>query len=421
MEGVTVVGQGDLPSLAWMKSAQLDPNAVTVDADGNVFVTGEALTVDLGGGPLMGDPANGYDAFLVSYTKTGKHRWSKRFGGTSYDRFLGLGVDAEGNLYATGEFSPGTDFGDGPLADNVVLVASFTNDGDVRWLTEIDVARAQDLAVMADGVSFVTGDFGATADLGGGVLTGVGSTDGFIGSFSAEGEHRWSAAFGGGGNDSGFTLATDEFGVIVFGTYPDSLAIGDESLVATGGYDTVVGAFDASGDFRWAKTVGGAGTDWAGGVAVSRDGRIYTSGTWGVDGTGSDDESDFFITSFDAEGAQGPMFGPGGPGYAVGTATAITPDDDVIVAGRFAGTTDFGGGQVASINTQAWLASYDAALAHHWSIELDWVGPPAGPNGVAAGPDGEIYLVGQFLIAVEGDPLSAATERFLLQFRQDCF
>src|SRR5688500_18753915 len=74
MQGVTLAGQGDLPSLAWMRSGQLDPNTVAVDADGNVFVAGESLAVDLGGGPLVGDPANGYDAFLVSYTKTGEHR-----------------------------------------------------------------------------------------------------------------------------------------------------------------------------------------------------------------------------------------------------------------------------------------------------------------------------------------------------------
>jgi hypothetical protein len=404
-----------------MKPGQVEAHAVAVGPDGNVFVGGELLSAaDFGGGPLVSDPANGNDAFLVSYSKEGKHRWSKRFGGSSYDRFFGLGVDAAGNVYATGEFTPGTDIGAGPISDDFVLVASFTNDGDYRWMAPIDVARAHDLAVMEDGVSFVTGDFGVTADLGGGPLTGVGSTDGFLGSFSAEGQHRWSAAFGGAGNDGGFALATDESGVFVLGTYPTALTIGDQMLEAAGLYDAVVASFDAGGGFRWAKTVGGAGTDWSGGIAVGDDGRIYASGTWGRDGTGSDDESDFFVASFDADGTEGALLGPGGPGYAVATATAIDQNGNVLVAGRFGGTTDFGGGEVESMGSQAWLASYDPELGHRWSIQIDWLGPPAGPDGVAAGPDGETYLIGQLSVPRDGEPLAAPERPFLMQLREDC-
>src|ERR1041384_3207842 len=81
---VVMEGLGSVPRLAWMKSAEAHAHAVAVDADGNVFVAGEVVFgVDLGGGTLTGEPGTSFsnDAFLVSYTARGDHRWSKRFGG----------------------------------------------------------------------------------------------------------------------------------------------------------------------------------------------------------------------------------------------------------------------------------------------------------------------------------------------------
>src|SRR5690349_13597868 len=129
-EGVVISGLGEVPALGWMKLAEVEPHAVAVDADGNVFVAGElSFGVDFGGGPLLGGGLSGSDAFLVSYTAAGKHRWSKRFGGSGYDRFIGLGVDAEGIVYATGELTPGADLGMGAISEDQVFVASFGNGG----------------------------------------------------------------------------------------------------------------------------------------------------------------------------------------------------------------------------------------------------------------------------------------------------
>jgi hypothetical protein len=52
-----------------------------VDVSGDVYLTGgfDGI-IDFGGGPLTS--AGSGDIFLASYTSSGAHRFSKRFGGT---------------------------------------------------------------------------------------------------------------------------------------------------------------------------------------------------------------------------------------------------------------------------------------------------------------------------------------------------
>jgi hypothetical protein len=418
---VVISGWGSVPGLGWLRSAEVEPHAVAVDAEGNVFVGGElALGADLGGGTLAGEPGTSFanDAFLVSYTASGEHRWSKRFGGQGYDRFLGLDIDANGALYATGEFTQGANLGPGALTEDQVLVAGFSNEGDLRWTTELDVARAQDLRAQPDGTLYVTGEFGGTVDLGAGPLTSAG-LDGFLVSLGSDGSYRWSTHVAGTGNEYGWALATDGSGVVVIGAFSSTTTIGSVPLEGTGN-DIFVASFDESGGHRWSRAAGGAEGNWPGGVAVGTDGATYATGSHDVDGIGTANESDFFLSSFDATGAEGAKFEPGGPGFAIGTAAAVDSSGNVFVAARFGGTTDLGGGEFQTESGQAVLASYGSELGHRWSLALDWIGPPSGPDGVAVGPAGAVYVIGHFSIPHDDNGINVAARTFLVQFRQDC-
>jgi hypothetical protein len=413
---VTISGVGALPSVAWTKVATVEPHAVAIDSEGNVFVGGElALSEDLGGGPLTGSFPN--DAFLVSYAASGEHRWSKRFGGPGYDRFFGVGVDASGNVYATGEFTPGADLGAGPLASNKVLVASFGNDGAYRWATELGVSRAMDLVVQPDGIVYVTGDFGGTIDIGGKPLTSAGYVDGFLASLDAQGAHRWAMPLGGSSNDYGAALATDGSGVAVIGSFYETASLGSGSVTSAGQTDVFVASIDSSGGYRWSRSIGVAGSDSPGGIALA-NGVVHVSGSLEIGGS---DERDPFLWSFDDAGAEGAKLEPSGPGFAVGTALARDAASNVYAAGRFGGTTDVGGGElVAKSSTGVWFASYGSALEHRWSIALDWVGPPSGPDHLAIAPGGAIYAIGSFSILRESGRTPVPERPFLIKLVENC-
>lgn len=419
-----IEGRGTLPSVGWMQSAEVSPHAVAVDASGNVFVAGElSLGADLGGGPLVGNPgsAGGSDAFLVSYSALGKHRWSKRFGGTGYDRFLGLGVDATGNLYATGEFTAGSDVGAGKIAASKVLIASYDNDGEFRWATDLGVSRARGLAVQQNGVGYVTGEFGGTAVLGGDSLPSAGVVDGFLTSFDAHGTLRWSTTVGGKSNDTGYGVATNGSGVALTGTFYETLMLGGTTLTSAGSQDVVVASFDDSGTPKWSRSIGGASADMAGGIAVNTAGVVYANGSLRVDAMGTAEQSGFFLSSFDGTGADhAELASPSSSSFAVGTAVSVDRRGNVSVAGRFSGSTDFGGGELQTDGTQAVLASYDGELGHRWSLGLDWIGPPSGPDGVASGPQGAVYVIGNFSVARKNAGAAVMERPFLMQFVEGC-
>jgi hypothetical protein len=419
---VVIAGRGSVPSVGWMRSAEVSPHAVAVDANGNVFVAGELSPgTDLGGGPLMGNPDTaGIDAFLVSYTVQGKHRWSKRYGGTGIDRFLGMSLDADGNVYATGEFTEGSDLGAGKLTKGEVLVASFDNDGEFRWTTQLGVSRAWDLAVQPDGTTYATGEFGGTAKLGDGSLTSGGGVDGFLASFDPRGAYRWSTAFGGKSNETGYGVATNGSGVALTGTFYEPLTLGTDVASSAGSQDVLVASFDQSGVPRWSRSIGGTSADIAGGIAIDADGVVYAIGSLQVDAVTTGGESGFFLSSFDDAGTDHAKLGSTGQSFAVGTSVTVNKSGNVYVAGRFSGSSDFGGGALQTNGTQAVLASYDSDLGHRWSLGLDWVGPPSGPDGVASGPDRVVYVIGNFSVTRK-DAGTAMLERpFLVQFVEGC-
>ncbi len=107
-------------------------NHVAVDRDGNALVTGVYYgTLNVGGSPLTNPnpsdtPNNRYNTFLVKFDPTGRHIWSKGFGGPdTYLEASDLAVDGDGNVFFAGQGDPTFEFGNGPIAGNGAFVAKF--------------------------------------------------------------------------------------------------------------------------------------------------------------------------------------------------------------------------------------------------------------------------------------------------------
>ena len=90
--------------------------------------------------------------------------------------------------------------------------------GTHRWARRIGRAGAVEslaLASDASGNVIAAGTFRGQIDLGGGDLLGGAGREVFLASFSAEGDHRWSRAFGGSGDDQALDVAGGPGGRIV--------------------------------------------------------------------------------------------------------------------------------------------------------------------------------------------------------------
>lgn len=122
-------------------------NAITLDAGGNVYVTGKSVGV--------GSTAE--DAFTIKYDNSGVSQWTARYNGPSngYDEGKAITVDASGNVYITGySFTSGV--------NNDYLTIKYDPTGTQEWLTKYNgtgnnADQAAAIAIDAIGNVFITG------------------------------------------------------------------------------------------------------------------------------------------------------------------------------------------------------------------------------------------------------------------------
>lgn len=180
--------------------------SIAVDASGNLFLAGDFYgDLDFGGGALSG-PSTGTDLFLAKLDASGRHVWSKAFGGPENVppaplqqdiHASGLGITSGGDvvLYA------GTiDFGGGDLGAptyphyKTFLAALKGADGSHAWSKawqDVRPGYPTGLAVSPDGV-FLGGNTSSTLDFGTGPISPpAGGTNMVLASFHEDGGIAW--------------------------------------------------------------------------------------------------------------------------------------------------------------------------------------------------------------------------------------
>jgi hypothetical protein len=351
------------------------------------------------------------------------HSWSGRFGDADQQTGRDIGVDPSGNIVVAGSFWGTVDFGGGDLTSagaTDIFVAKFSPDGSHVWSKRFGNSTSQDLAYVAidaSGNVIITGSFYGSVDFGGGDLTSAGSNDIFVAKFSPDGSHVWSKRFGSGGPQSGLGISTDGSGnVVVAGRFTGTVDFGGGALSSAGGDDVFVAKFTPDGTHIWSKRFGDASAQYATDLVVDGPGNVTITGylDGSVDFGGGDltgaGSIDIFVAKFDPAGAHlwSKRFGDSDEQQALGIAG--DPSGNVIIAGYFDGTVNFGGGDLTGAGDyDVFLAKFDPSGAHVWSKRF---GDAQGQEAfcVAADESGKVILAGHFAGTVEcgGDPLTAA-------------
>ena len=160
--------------------------------------------------------------------------------------------------------------------------------------------------------------------------------------YSPTGAHLWSKRFGGTGDEVAYGLAVNSAGdVALTGKFQGSVNFGGTTLTSAGSDDAFVAKLTgASGAHAWSKRFGSTSQDIATGVAV--------------DGTGN-----------------------------------------VVVAGYFLGSVDFGGGLLTASNIDVFVAKYSSAGTYVWAQEIRRRNNQIA-DCVSAAPTGEVSVGGFF-------------------------
>jgi hypothetical protein len=340
---------------------------VAVAADGSVYTAGFFNgTVDFGSGSLV---ASGNDYYLVKHDAAGNFQWVRReIGGTGTTSAFGLAVAADGSVYTAGLFNGTVDFGSGSLvssSDDYFLVKHDAA-GNFQWVRReiggTGFARADGLAVAADGSVYTAGQFGGTVDFGSGSLVASGA-DYFLVKHDAAGNFQWvRREIGGTGTPDPKSVAVGPDGsVYTAGQFSGTVDFGSGSLIS-GSLDYFLVKHDAAGNFQWVRReIGGTGSTLAYEVAVAADGSVYTTGQFGgtIDfGSGSLVSSgiDYFLVKHDAAGNfQRVTREVAGAGNSRGYALALLSDGSIYLSGVFDSTVDFGSGILVASGSDYFL------------------------------------------------------------------
>lgn len=320
--------------------------------------------------------------------------WTDRPGGQRASFLLGLALASVG-------CSQGGSMLGMPPAD---LQAEVPLTGNPLWANRLGAAQfdvASGAAFAPGGDLYFTGTVQDAVDLGGGATPAAGSYDAWLGRYSPAGRHMWSRRLGGPGEDRGFSVAADRDGsVVVTGYFSGSVDFGGGSLSSAGQSDIFVAKYDPRGAHLWSRRLGGPGNDAGNHVAVDADGNVlvtgYFSSTADFAGTllTSAGKNDIFLTKLSATGELRWAKGFGGPSSDAGLGVSVDAQGNVVCAGGFTESVDFGSGALTSAGRDdVFVASFDSVGRPKWSQRLGGAGDDDA-TGVAKNAAGEVFVVG---------------------------
>jgi hypothetical protein len=248
--------------LQWVSSAggtgEAVGHGVSVDKDGNAFVTG--LLPWAGGSVTFGTHtvtnSSGWGMFIAKCSPSGTWMWANKAGESGSEGGSEVRVDRQGNVYVTGGFENSTSFTSttgGPINVNSngshdYYLAKYTNQGGLAWVrtgggTGIDAGVGLEIDNFDN--PCVGGYFNGSATFGSGsntvVLNSAGSSDMFVAKYDGSGTFQWARRAGGSGLDDIYDMAVKKSGdLLVVGHLNTSASIGSSNITPKGQQDFLI-------------------------------------------------------------------------------------------------------------------------------------------------------------------------------------
>ena len=379
--------------------------------------------------------------------------WAKKIGTTSNDRVYSITTDASGNVYTTGYFQNTVDFDPGTGLFNLtssggydIFVSKLDPSGNLVWAKNMggsanDVGESITLDFL--GNIYITGYFQGTVNMDPGSntynLTSSGSYDIFITKLNAAGNFVWAKQMGGSGVDIGYAISTDTIGNVYSTGYFRSTAdfnpgAGTFNLISEGIRDIFISKLDSSGNFVWAKQMGGTGYDNGTAMNIDSFGNLLVTGVFQdtVDfdpGTGivnliSGGLFDIFICKFDTSGSLLWAKGMGGTNTDQSVSLITDSVGNVYTTGSFYNTVDFdpniGIFNLTSAGSKdVFILKLNSSGAFVWVKRIGGTGEDIG-FGISNDSLGNLYTTGMFENTVDFNP-GSGTNNLTSNGDGDCF
>ena len=429
-------------------------NGITIDADRNTYTVGSfSGNVDFDPSPsvYLLSSAGGlyFNAFVSKLDAQGNFVWAKRMGGLSGTEGNAIAIDGNNNIYTTGYFQGTADFNPDtattynlsiPGTDAAVFISKLDADGNFVWAKQIgdggwDVGAS--IATDAAGNIYVSGQFDGSVDFdpgpGTATLTAAGDNDVFVVKLDPSGNLVWAKQLGGvNGSIENKAITIDKRGnVITTGTFSGTLdfnpGTATSNLTSSGWGSIYVSKLNETGNFIFAKKIGGANTSMGNAIALDQQDNILTAGFFSstVDfdpGTGVSNMSTFgggfdfdvFISKMDSLGNYLWAKQIGGSSFEDCKAISVDARGNVYATGYFSGTADFDPGPASypliAAGSDVYLVKLDSTGNFLWakqtaeSANADYTGQG---KGLVLDASSNVYTTGAFGGLMDFDPGTA--------------
>lgn len=379
-------------------------------------------------------------------------------GGTNFDQPGGIAQDASGNVYTTGSFQGTADFDPGTGTANLtsavdsaaIFVSKLDSNGNFVWAramigTGFNAGSA--IAVDSAGNVYTTGTFQNTVDFDPGagtadLVSAGGGSDIFVSKLDSAGNFVWAKAMAGPETARGIGIALDASGdVYTTGSFQGTVDFDpgagtfDLSTGIDFAADIFVSKLDSAGNFVWARSMGGDGTQEGSGIAVDSSGNVHTTGyfegTADFDpGMGTADlvsvggNADIFVSKLDSAGNFVWAKALGGPSTSFPAGVVVDASGNVYTAGSFQGTVDLdpGAGMAGFISAgdrDIFVSKLDSAGNFVWGRAMGGTGFDSA-TALALDALGKVYVSGIFEDTADLDP-GAVTANFTSAGLTDIF
>jgi hypothetical protein len=329
-------------------------NGVTTDAAGNIYVVGET------GGVLPGQiSAGNLDVTVMKYAPDGTLIWARQFGSSGNDYGRGIGVDATGNIFISGEAH--AQLPEQPPASGLIFVAKLDNQGNRQWIRQFGAGFRNGSTEGARGLAM---DDAGNAYVGGYIVgpyggVAIDDADAFATKYDTNGNQVWFTRPRGLGRDAANAIAVSRDGSAVFltgRTYSDFDVAGfpAQNRFCCTQWDVFVARLNGGGALQWATNLTSVPQinesyfyDEAFGIATDATGSaVFITGVTGgrMPGDTAKGNEDIFVARYEGSGVRTwvKQFGADIPATGArndrGLAATVDRNGDVFVVGETTGT-----------------------------------------------------------------------------------
>jgi len=288
----------------WAKSVVAAQNtSVTLDQNNSLFISDTYIgTIDFDpGSSVFNLTATNGGLFILKLDQAGNFLWAKSIENSQGFGYPKIDTDNNGNIYVAGDFRGTVDFDPSAGTSALTSVLSGTTStadifmlklnsiGDFLWVKTIGAGINENVTALTvdknNSALIICGYYGAVTDFNPSLLINNlaygGGSNTYTAKYDLNGGYLWAKGYK---NQAFYNYLDTDFSgnVITLGWFQYAFdadpGTGTYSLTPVGSSDTYMQKLDGSGNFLWAGSAGGIGTDQVNSMSLDNNGNICYTG-----------------------------------------------------------------------------------------------------------------------------------------------